>query len=1409
MVGAIVSMHSLYAPSIETQLDLIGDKLEQKPEDAEVGEVWAVIPTTWLKAWKKHVGYASPGEDPEAVPKNGAAPGQIYIDRLCKETNNYHTPPTLRTDKVRGTHYEVVKKEAFDLFKQWYTLSAWSQGKAVFRQVVVLDGKKDVECNPVLLTVHTCGHDGEPKYSKTDEMLLVSRGMSAKELIAKAIETVTERYANEVDDKVRRVWYSNDSSLWTMVGTESPSEEGDDEAAANKNRCVKLADKVPELLGEFSKVLTSPRISLMVETRNKDGSWLRSLEDRVSVVAALRDRQQKVTEMDEGVWRSQLKAGDFCDLLVESSAPAASSPPAESGGGDGSGSDGEDDKAAAAAAAAEEKDSKLKPKWREAVVTSVDADDKIVVELRGGAKGENFTLARDSERIAKPYDKARDWRAQLRTKMKLEVHVDALALSDGNLPHEVAPIYKKATSYLYYIPKQDEWWIGDWIRQRHGYITRDMADVGAGVPHTDPLKIPGHGWTYYDPAPYGMWRDQPRRQPITITPKVPAANPEDHPEVIEIAGHTDFQKDKMGTWTRSWWFMAEVHRIDRVQGKVEVILKQQHKTYDKVVTDVIKGIDLYGSQINEPGTHLQLKKKTFSSVKGPEDGKIMGSVGLRNLGNSCYMNSMLQCLNAAEPIQKHMIDGSLVESEINTKNALGTGGKLAQAYHELVAEMWSGQFSTVSPDEFKDTIGQFAPQFANHEQQDSMELFNYLLDNLHEDLNRVLDKPFTETVDDDGQSDEDLAREAWRRFKLRNDSIVVDNLMGQFRSHLTCPQCKREQRKYDTYSSVALPLPTSSAKKMEIIVIPSDFNAPTYEVKIQVPKSGTAKDIVDDVCGQLKGVCELTPANSLLVEILHGKVYKTLYSPRFLIKEYDRVDKILDNDILVIYQVPDQEMREKPGGGAADDEDDIDEYGRRRYNFQHHSGVVVGDDFEGMVLPVQQQRRNSNPRYSSDVFSPLGAPRLITFDPKMTCKEVHEMVYQWAKRGLDDSVDPAVDVYPYHESGTFDPAAAPSPPDEWDSQSPRTNQEDDAKKAGGNGAVNINVEDDNEGNNNNNNNNNNDDSQSKEGDGAKTSKGPAYVVCLTDQAQVMRVSEKYWDVKQPFKTLPYTDDILGDLGAKYRNKIGLMVTFAPESNVGDLLEPSKPPVAQDGGEDDSRLTLDKCIATFAKAEQLSAMDTWYCNKCKDHVRAFKKMDLWSIPPILTLHLKRFQAEMGVFREKVDAAVHFDEYIDMTPHVLGPQKSQGLKYELFAVSNHIGYGINGGHYTAYAKVNGKWALYNDSSVTECTIDDVQTSEAYVLFYRRVESDDKNAGGGAGGGEVAPEKKNDGNGDDDDDNNDDGGRLVRLNSNGSSAAPDDLVRERESEDTDREDSLEAVKFAEESRARKDSVGPGDEE
>lgn len=59
----------------------------------------------------------------------------------------------------------------------------------------------------------------------------------------------------------------------------------------------------------------------------------------------------------------------------------------------------------------------------------------------------------------------------------------------------------------------------------------------------------------------------------------------------------------------------------------------------------------------------------------------------------------------------------------------------------------------------------------------------------------------------------------------------------------------------------------------------------------------------------------------------------------------------------------------------------------------------------------------------------------------------------------------------------------------------------------------------------------------------------------------------------------------------------------------------------------------------------------------------------------------------------------------------------FRYKLYAVSNHYG-GMGGGHYTAFAKCGEEWYEFNDSQVYPISEDQIKTSAAYVLFYKRV-------------------------------------------------------------------------------------------
>lgn len=148
------------------------------------------------------------------------------------------------------------------------------------------------------------------------------------------------------------------------------------------------------------------------------------------------------------------------------------------------------------------------------------------------------------------------------------------------------------------------------------------------------------------------------------------------------------------------------------------------------------------------------------------------------------------------------------------------------------------------------------------------------------------------------------------------------------------------------------------------------------------------------------------------------------------------------------------------------------------------------------------------------------------------------------------------------------------------------------------------------------------------------------------------------------------------------------------------------------------ITLLDCLEEFTKEEQLGEDDLWYCPRCKDHKQATKKFDIWTVPDVLVVHLKRF-SNSRVLRDKIDAFVDFPvEGLDLGPfcaeRLISKKMSEEgvdvaeleltdidepLIYDLYAVDEHMG-GLGGGHYRAYAKnhVNGKWYHFDDSYVT---------------------------------------------------------------------------------------------------------------
>jgi ubiquitin carboxyl-terminal hydrolase 4/11/15 len=197
-------------------------------------------------------------------------------------------------------------------------------------------------------------------------------------------------------------------------------------------------------------------------------------------------------------------------------------------------------------------------------------------------------------------------------------------------------------------------------------------------------------------------------------------------------------------------------------------------------------------------------------TRTPTSSSKYGCTGLENLGNTCFMNSALQCMSRASELTNYFLDNSFM-SVLNAKNTSSTQGRLARVYADLIKDLWYGQAKVVTPWKFKKVLEDYAPQFLGYQQHDSQELLGYLLDGLHEDLNRIIKRKYGADPEVIG-SDLERATAAWQRHVERNSSVVVEMFHGQFRSAVECPTCLYTSVTFDPFNMLSLPIPQSPTK---------------------------------------------------------------------------------------------------------------------------------------------------------------------------------------------------------------------------------------------------------------------------------------------------------------------------------------------------------------------------------------------------------------------------------------------------------------------------------------------------------------------------------------------------------------------------------------------------------------------
>jgi len=215
-----------------------------------------------------------------------------------------------------------------------------------------------------------------------------------------------------------------------------------------------------------------------------------------------------------------------------------------------------------------------------------------------------------------------------------------------------------------------------------------------------------------------------------------------------------------------------------------------------------------GSKESNVLVDSNLSNSDFCSFPG------FGACGLTNLGNTCYANSAIQCISYIPLLRSYLLSSQYkINGDLNKDNPLGTGGKLLEEFSDLLKVMWSGKYNSRAPRAFRHQLGRARQQYAGADQQDAQELLNDMIDSLHEDSNKVKQKPYVEGIEDFWVKNTSLSRvgeEAWRRFLRRNRSVITNVAMGQVLNRVTCPVCNHSSLNFDPFNMLSIPFPTAS-----------------------------------------------------------------------------------------------------------------------------------------------------------------------------------------------------------------------------------------------------------------------------------------------------------------------------------------------------------------------------------------------------------------------------------------------------------------------------------------------------------------------------------------------------------------------------------------------------------------------
>ena len=637
-----------------------------------------------------------------------------------------------------------------------------------------------------------------------------------------------------------------------------------------------------------------------------------------------------------------------------------------------------------------------------------------------------------------------------------------------------------------------------------------------------------------------------------------------------------------------------------------------------------------------------------------------GLCGSVNLGNTCYMNSSIACIQNCTELTTFFLTKEYKKYK-NTSNKNGLNGKLADEWYDLLDDYWKSSKQYGNPKKIKNLVAKKYKKFEDFEQQDANEFIIIFLELLSEDLNTIKKSKYLEIdIQHNNETDIQCAKRFWDFHYSRNNSIIMDLFCGLNKSIITCPICNFKSITYIPFISLSLLIPNLEKLKkiryqnfplidINIYYIPKYSLTKTYKINIRIKKNSSYKEILNQIKEKIEDFPFTLDENSIdIIEVNNRKIEKIINldniceGENYYTSHKFFIEKDLNKNINNMIYIP---IYIKIGDEYSSYPRAIYVYeGMTYYELKTKLYILIRKYFlapkklnETKVLEISKKLKTINSEYNYSNLSDL---------PELIEKEFN--IYNNSKESIEFPYKILIqkNLYLDKSSLIFD-----GQKDFFDNLSI---YEINSNKS---------------------------------------------------NIDILTVNLQNFDVILVLNILTENK--------KFRKSIAETVDDCVVLNSDDYCEKNFL------NENSSKITLDDCFNLFRMEEYLEEGNEYFCKNCKNKVNAKKKLDFFYLPKILCVSISRFQKK-GDNYSKNDKLVEFPiTDLNMNQYIINKDDNnqQNYIYDAFAVSEHYG-SRYGGHYTAICKnFDNKWYSYDDSDCSQADEKDVCTRNAYVIFYRR--------------------------------------------------------------------------------------------